>query len=172
MITDTGEQSVQPEPRAVRLLKSMLVGRGPVNRVIIRLTHARIDARFSTMADARHCARSGFGPGSERCGSQTHLPVHSMLGIASDRTHNMPRVRPEPDTMNPEPSDRFGLPQDRCVLAHTRTARERITNAIGIGARLPGTPPTPPSMRDRTRRLSTSFKSARRRDDADRSSNK
>ncbi len=27
-----GEQSVQPEPRAARFLKSELVGRGPVNR--------------------------------------------------------------------------------------------------------------------------------------------
>ena len=27
-----GEQSVQPEPRATRFLKSELVGRGPVNR--------------------------------------------------------------------------------------------------------------------------------------------
>jgi hypothetical protein len=32
-----GEQSVQPEPRAARFLKSMLVSRGPVNRVVGRL---------------------------------------------------------------------------------------------------------------------------------------
>ncbi len=29
------EQSVQPEPRAARFLKSQLVGRGPVNRVVL-----------------------------------------------------------------------------------------------------------------------------------------
>jgi hypothetical protein len=38
--------------------------------------------------------------------------------------------------------------------------------SIGIGARLPGTPPTPPYMRVRIRRLSTSFKSTRCRDDS------
>ena len=37
---DRGEQSVQPEPRAARFLKSTLVGRGPVNRVVIRKRHA------------------------------------------------------------------------------------------------------------------------------------
>ncbi len=56
----------------------------------------------------------------------------SCSALPSDRAHNMPCVRHEPDTMNHEPSDRFGLSQDRCVLALALTARERITNACTL----------------------------------------
>jgi hypothetical protein len=35
-IAQSAEQSVQPEPRAARFLKSKFVGRGPVNRGVMR----------------------------------------------------------------------------------------------------------------------------------------
>ena len=40
------EQSVQPEPRAARILKSTLVGRGPVNRDVRRRASTH---RFQSM---------------------------------------------------------------------------------------------------------------------------
>ena len=60
-LTKADEQSVQPEPRAARFLKSTLVGRGPVNRVVRRLsTRVAHQYKRRTWDEALELAKAAF----------------------------------------------------------------------------------------------------------------